>query len=107
MIYADNWLNYSGPVFIVEGPSDVAAGITLGLCVVGRPSNIGGVDLLAQLLRNVHRKIIVIAERDQKKHNELSEATRKQHDPKCKFCLKCFPGGAGAKSHGGGVVEEA
>ena len=40
-------------VLLVEGGSDVAAMLSLGLAVVGRPSNTGGVELLAELLRDV------------------------------------------------------
>ncbi len=52
------------PVFIVEGPSDVAAAVTLGVAAVGRPNNRGGVEHLARLLRD--RKIIIVGEFDPK-----------------------------------------
>ncbi len=52
-----------GP-FIVEGPSDVAAMETLGIAAVGRPSNSGGADDLAKLLRG--RGAVVLGENDQK-----------------------------------------
>jgi hypothetical protein len=35
----------------VEGPSDVAAALTMGLPAVGRPNNMGGAELLASLIR--------------------------------------------------------
>ena len=97
LIYAKNWLDYTGPVLIVEGASDAAAALTMRLCVLGRPSNIGGVELLTRMLGNVQRRIIVIAERDRKRHEDLSEMVRKQHDPACKGCLRCWPGMGGAK----------
>ena len=51
-------------VLVVEGMSDVAAGISAGFEVVGRPSNTGGADHLKGLLKN--REIIVLGENDQK-----------------------------------------
>ena len=54
------------PLLIVEGASDVAACVTLGLQAVGRPSNVGGVDELAVLLDGYAGEIIVVGERDAK-----------------------------------------
>lgn len=68
LTYADNWDAGDHPVILVEGGSDTAALLGIGLPVVGRPSNRGGVDLLLELLGSVppSREIIVIAEQDQK-----------------------------------------
>jgi len=66
LTYSDRWNEPPGPVLLVEGASDVAAGITLGLSVIGRPSNRGGLEYLARLLPKAKRKIIVIGERDRK-----------------------------------------
>ncbi len=66
LTYSDGWNGLQGPVLIVEGASDVAAGITLGLSTIGRPSNTGGKDMLVQLLRSSKQKLIVVGERDQK-----------------------------------------
>jgi hypothetical protein len=57
-----------GPVFCVEGGSDTAALLTLGVNVVGRPSNLGGVDQLVQMARSISRytRWIVVGERDEK-----------------------------------------
>ena len=52
------------PVLIVEGASDVAACLTLGLAAVGRPSNSQGSEHLAGLLAS--RGLIVVGENDQK-----------------------------------------
>jgi len=54
----------AGVVFVVEGPSDVAAMTTLGLSAVGRPSNMGGVEHLEELLPNAD--VLLIGENDQK-----------------------------------------
>ncbi|WP_148087699.1 hypothetical protein [Gemmata obscuriglobus] len=60
------WQDRSGPVFLVEGWSDVLAMSAAGLPAIGRPSNVGGVDDLAQLLRHVapDRQIVVVGEND-------------------------------------------
>jgi hypothetical protein len=62
-----------GDVLIVEGHSDVAAGLTMGLSVVGRPNNLGGSELLACLLAaqakaqsGLIRRVIVLGENDEK-----------------------------------------
>lgn len=52
------------PLLIVEGASDVAACLTLGLAAVGRPSNVGGADDLAAMLRD--RRVMVVGERDER-----------------------------------------
>lgn len=54
------------PLWIVEGPSDVAAMCAMGLAAVGRPSNVGGVDFLAKLLVNVSedRPVVILGEED-------------------------------------------
>jgi hypothetical protein len=68
LVYARNWHSATGPVLLVEGPSDTAAALTMGLCVLGRPSNTGGIELLVEVLEPVpdDRPVIVIGERDRK-----------------------------------------
>jgi hypothetical protein len=63
-----SWSRGSGPILLVEGASDTAAAMTMGLAVVGRPSNRGGVMHLANLLEGVpaDRPILVVGERDEK-----------------------------------------
>jgi hypothetical protein len=58
-----------GLALVVEGASDVAAGLTAGLCVIGRPNNLGGVEDLARLLGDVARRgteVIILGENDRK-----------------------------------------
>lgn len=62
------WRDRTGPVLLVEGASDVLATTAANLSAIGRPSNVGGTDLLADLLHVLpaDRAIIVIAENDAK-----------------------------------------
>ena len=62
------WADARGPIFLVEGPTDVLALAQCGLTGIGRPSNLGGTTLLANLLRSVpaERVLVVIGENDQK-----------------------------------------
>lgn len=68
LCYPFDWKQTPGPILLVEGPSDTATVLTMGLCGIGRPSNNSGADLLIGLLETVplDRAIIVIGERDQK-----------------------------------------
>lgn len=75
-----------GPVFMPEGGSDTAALLGLGMNVVGRPSNLGGVDQLSELLVGIKNPIVVIGERDKKQLAECS----------CGTCGRCWPGLFGA-----------
>jgi len=61
----DGWREMPGPVFVPEGASDVAALGTAGRCAVGRP-NVGGLDLLADLLRGDEREVVIAGENDRK-----------------------------------------
>lgn len=78
-----------GPVLIVEGGSDTAAGITLGRNVIGRPSCTGGMKHLFPMLKRLsaERRIIVVAERDKRPHEDGT---------KCQGCQLCWPGKVGA-----------
>ena len=64
---AKDWFTRPGPILLVEGGSDTAALLAAGSCVVGRPSNTGGVSHLVELLQDhPTRKICVIGEHDEK-----------------------------------------
>jgi len=58
--------------------TDTAAGMAMGLAVVGRPSNTGGVDLLAELLTDLpdNVRIIVVGENDGGPGVRGAESTR-------------------------------
>lgn len=68
LTYADDWDTGRGPILLVEGASDTAALMTMGVSVIGRPSNMGGAALLSQLLAKVpaERPVIVLGENDRK-----------------------------------------
>lgn len=44
----DSWRDKPGPLLFVEGFTDTAALTAAGLCAIGRPSNLGGGERLAQ-----------------------------------------------------------
>ena len=60
------WRGLPGPLLLVEGFSDTATCICYGLPAVGRPSNLAGVECLAELLHAERRRIVVLGENDQK-----------------------------------------
>jgi putative DNA primase/helicase len=62
------WRDRPGPTFVVEGPTDTVALIAAGLSAVGRPSNRGGVQMLAELFRDLppDREIVIVGENDRK-----------------------------------------
>ena len=96
VFYTPEWYKTGGVVLIVEGASDVAAAISMGICSIGRSSNIGGVPEIKRLLAEhaPGRPIVVIGENDEKPHK------RGIHDycPKdCEGCPHCFPGKFGAE----------
>lgn len=94
------WLN-PGPVFVVEGPSDVCALRSAGLAAIGRASNVTGAGVIAELLRrraDRGRQIIVVCEDDRKSEAEVSAKTQIPHDPECPGCQRCWPGEYGART---------
>ncbi len=68
----DGWRDRPGPVWLVEGPSDALALAAAGLAAVGRPSNSGGADLLADLLADwpADRGVVVVGENDRKENGD-------------------------------------
>jgi hypothetical protein len=82
---------WAPPLLIVEGMSDVAACLTIGVAAVGRPSNLGGADMIVALLRRLEWKgsLIVVGERDRK-----DKGCREN----CGRCNQCWPGRFGAEA---------
>jgi len=68
LIVPSGWSDGDGPVFVVEGASDVLAMVAMGHCTIGRPNNTGGAEQAAKLLRSLPaaRQIIVMGEVDPK-----------------------------------------
>ena len=93
LTYADDWYNVSGPLFLVEGSSDTAACMTMGLRAIGRPSNLGGVEyLLAMLSRySPHQRIVVLGENDRKSPIKIT-LMKPPHPRGCQCCGRCWPG---------------
>ena len=62
------WKDRPGALYLVEGPSDTLAMTAAGLAAIGRPSNVGGVKILAELIQHEcpDREIIWMGENDQK-----------------------------------------
>jgi ferredoxin len=92
LTFSDDWRDWPGPCHLVEGASDVAACLTIGLCAVGRPSNLGGAEYLAQLLAGFDREIIVLGERDKRPHDSLTPQMQVGHEEECMGCARCHPG---------------
>lgn len=86
LIYADGWRR-GKVLFLPEGGSDTAAILSLGLSAIGRPSNLGGVKQLAQLLKGIIIPVVVLGERDQKQNADCGG---------CGQCGLCWPGRFGA-----------
>jgi putative DNA primase/helicase len=66
------WRDRPSPLFVVEGPTDAAGSTSAGLACVGHPTNSGGVELLAKLLRDwpADRDIVIVGENDRKPDGE-------------------------------------
>jgi hypothetical protein len=68
LVLGTSWANEGSPLLLVEGCSDVLACAAAGLPSVGRPSNVGGVNELRELLKPLsrEREVIVVGEGDRK-----------------------------------------
>ena len=91
LFYTANWYRHPGPVYIVEGGSDVAACETHKLCAIGRSSNVHGGMWIRQMIRRhaKHKHIFVIGERDEKTARRGGVASCPAN---CKGCAWCWPG---------------
>ena len=91
VFYTYNWYRHSGPVFIVEGGSDVASCETHGLSSIGRASNVHGGAWIRRMIQasGLRKQIIVIGERDAKPDRRGGAASCSVH---CMGCAYCWPG---------------
>lgn len=96
VFYSRQWWSHPGPMFVVEGGSDVAACETAGLCSIGRASNTHGSECIRQMIekKNSTKKVIVVAERDEapERRGVVPSCLKT-----CRGCANCFPGLFGAK----------
>lgn len=98
LFYRKMWSLGQGPIFLPEGGTDVASLISMGLCAVGRPTNIGGVQHLAKLLTVVdkNRAIVVLGENDKRLCKAPHRCDGCKDECRCHGCLRCWPGREGA-----------
>lgn len=81
-------------LFICEGPTDCAALLDMGFDAIGRPSCMGGVDLIKQWLKGYWRDVVIMADKDEPKKRpdgstwlpgqEGAERLAKEIKPLCK-----------------------
>jgi hypothetical protein len=66
LLILSDWRRMDGPILLPEGATNVLACRAMGLCAIGRPSNMAGVELLTRLLKEEHpdREIIVVGDID-------------------------------------------
>jgi hypothetical protein len=77
-------------LFVVEGPTDTAAGIDLGLYVVGRPSCSGGGDYILDLARNMRvKEVVIITDNDEPGVRGSQELQKRLKIPSCVLTLPC------------------
>ena len=93
LFYSDD-LPENDCCLVVEGPTDCAAGLTLGFWTIGRPSCNSGNDLIPPMMRRLglHRAIIV-ADRDEIKNGVragIQGADRLSKEIGCKHVI-CVP----------------
>lgn len=88
-----NWWRCAGPVFCVEGPTDVAALVSVSRCAIGRCNNTGGADAVKRAVarRCPDKTVVVIGESDWR------SVVDPMHDENCECCNQCYPGLFGAR----------
>lgn len=80
-----------GPILIVEGPTDVAAALSVGLPAIGRPSNTGGAGWIQKLIGMKHAVVIGENDLDESRRGKLQSCP-----VDCEGCGHCWPGKFGA-----------
>lgn len=84
--YEDDWFSHGGPVVIPEGGTDTACLVAMEISAIGRFSNTGGSNVIADMLDGTRRSVIVVGEND-----------RKDRCENCEGCQFCWPGLFGAR----------
>ena len=77
------------PLVIVEGATDVAAAMDISLVAIGRPSNLGCLDRLTQLVAG--REVVIIGENDAGAGTEGMERAFEVLRPHAKEITKLLP----------------
>lgn len=102
LFYAPGWCRHPGPVWIVEGGSDVAACESAGLCAIGRGSNTHGGESIKKMIQRdcPTKRVIVVGERDEapERRGMVPSCTIN-----CRGCSFCWPGLYGAKKVSGDI----
>ena len=96
VFYTSEWFSRPGPLWVVEGGSDVAACESAGLCAIGRASNTHGGEYVRRMVKQCcpDKRVIVVGERDEvpEKRGRVPSCTLN-----CRGCAFCWPGLFGAK----------
>lgn len=96
VFYTSEWFSRPGPLWIVEGGSDVAACESAGLAAIGRASNTHGGEFIRRMVKQCcpDKRIIVVGERDEvpERRGRVASCT-----VNCRGCAYCWPGLFGAK----------
>lgn len=73
-------------LYVCEGPTDVAAGLTIGLYCIGRPSCQGQEDLLTRFIRqNGVRRVVLITDNDAPGFHGAQKLQAMLRIPSCQF----------------------
>jgi 5S rRNA maturation endonuclease (ribonuclease M5) len=58
--------DFDGTLYIVEGPTDLAAALTLGLYALGRPACLGQEEMILQFIRAQKvRRLVIVTDNDE------------------------------------------
>jgi len=64
-IPAEYLFDFDGTLYIVEGPTDLAAALTLGLYAIGRPACLGQEEMILQYIRAKRvRRVVIVTDND-------------------------------------------
>lgn len=65
-IPSDYPLSFDGTLYVVEGPTDLAAALTLGLHAIGRPACLGQEQMILQYIRAQKiRRVVIVTDNDE------------------------------------------
>jgi 5S rRNA maturation endonuclease (ribonuclease M5) len=57
------YFDFVDPILVTEGPTDASALTVLGFTTVGRPSCLGGTEIIAKIAHN--RDVVIVSDRDE------------------------------------------